>query len=326
MQDQAPPPSPEDGAADQLAALARVDIRNLPLLQGKVLETISLLEDPDMDFYQVIDQMSPDITAKFIDIAGSSLYGQKIHSIDHAVRLLGIEQMKQILATSVLVNQLSASATASFHLDKFHKQAQLCAGIAVCIGRIVGYPDKAKLFTVALLNNIGKLIIALEFSSEFAEIIDLKRRENLSSIEAERRVLGITHAEIGAIVLKQCHMPPDICNAVHFHENDEALIEDEDKFQLLLILRKASRLASCFALPDEEVPPQALPARFHEAIQAGQARHQQLARDLKENQDYRRIFELSVDAGAELIGEALRREFALRRTDGGNSESGSPPP
>ena len=315
MKDQNGSSPPNEQSAGQLQSLAQVEIRDLPLFQGKVMETISLLDDPDSDFYQVIDQMSPDITAKFIEIAGSSLYGQKIHSIDHAVRLLGFEQMKQILTTSALVSQLDATDTPSFHLDKFHKQAQLCAGIAVCLGRIVDYPDKAKLCTVAFLHNIGKLIIALYFGEKLEAIIDLKRREGLSSNAAEKRILGLDHGEIGALVLEQCHLPRDICSAVRFHEDETAAIADDDEFQLVLIVRKASALANRFALPEREMTPQTLPDYLRETIAAGQALHQSLARNLEENQSYRQVIEKSIEKGGELIAGELRKLILPRHSD-----------
>lgn len=314
MQDQKGSSPPDEQSTGQLQPLAQVEIRNLPLFQGKVTETISLLDDPDSDFYQLIDQMSPDITAKFIEIAGSSLSGQKIHSIDHAVRLLGFEQMKQILTTSVLVSHLDATDIPSFHLDKFHKQAQLCAGIAVCLGRIVDHPDKAKLFTVALLHNIGKLIIALYFGEKFDAIIDLKRREGLSSSAAEKRILGLNHGEIGALVLEQCHLPRDIYNAVRFHEDESAAMADDDEFQLLLIVRKASELANRFALPEREMTPQTLPGYLRETIDAGQALHQSLSRNLHENQSYRQIIEKSIEKGGELIAEELGKLISPRHS------------
>jgi len=298
---------------DQLESLAKVDLRSLPLIQGKVFETISLLDDPDSDFYQVIDQLSPDITAKFIEIAGSSLYGQKIRSIDHAVRLLGYKQMRQILATSILVNQLSQSSSKSFKLDKFHKQAQLCAGIALCLGRIVGYPDKAQLFTVSLFNNIGKLIIAVYFTEEYEAIVDLKHHEGVSSNEAEKRILGLNHAEIGALVLKQCHLPPEVYNAVRFHEDETLSISDNEQFQLFLILRKASDLANRFSLPAQEFSPQALSLQFQETIAEGQGVHQALSSDFEKNQDYRQILEQSINRGAELIARELAKFFPPRQ-------------
>ncbi len=172
---------------EQLESMAKVDIKTLPLLQGKVLAAISLLDDPDSDFYQLINQLSPDITAKFIEFPGSSLYGHKVHSIDHAVRLLGYEQMRQILKSSLLVEHFSGSRSRFFHLDKFHKQTQLCASIALYLGQIISYPDQAKLVTVALLNNIGKLIIAVYFEKEYQAIIEIKEQEGLLSM--------ITHME-----------------------------------------------------------------------------------------------------------------------------------
>ncbi len=297
---------------EYLESLAKIEIKKLPLLQGKVQETISLLDDQDSDFYQVINQLSPDITTKFIEYAGSSLHGHKIRSIDHAVRLLGYKQMRQILTTSMLVNHFAASRSRFFHLEKFHKQAQLCAGIALSLGRIVDYSDQSKLFTVALLNNIGKLIIAVYYAREYDSIITLKEQEGISSSEAEQRVLGLNHAEMGALVLKKCHLPEDICNAVRFHEHDELPIEDDDDFVLLLILRTGSYLANSLTLPAQEIAPQTLPAQLQASIRQGWNLHQSRLRDLQPKHGLRHIWSESIDQGADLIRQELSEIFTSR--------------
>ena len=296
----------------QLEAMAKVDIKTLPLLQEKALEAISLLDDPDSDFYQLIKQLSPDITAKFIEFAGSSLYGHKVHSIDHAVRLLGYQQMRQILTTSMLVEHFSETRSHFFHLEKFHKQAQLCAGIALCLGQIITYPDQAKLFTVALLNNIGKLIIAVYFPKKYEAIIERKDREGGSSIEAEQQVLGLNHAEIGSLVLKKCHLPDDICDAVRFHERENVDIEDDEAFQLLLILRTASQVANSFTLPAEEISPQALPVHLQASIREGHLIHRELRRNLQKTHGFRSIVKESLKRGGALIEQELGKRFASR--------------
>jgi HD-like signal output (HDOD) protein len=297
---------------EQLESLATVEIKNLPLLQGKVQETISLLDDPDSDFYQVINQLSPDITAKFIEYAGSSLHGQTIRSIDHAVRLLGYKQMRQILTTSMLVNHFAASRSHLFHLEKFHKQAQLCAGIALSLGQIVDYSNQAKLFTVALLHNIGKLIIAVYYTQEYDSIVTLKQQKALSSNEAEKRILGLNHAELGALILKKCHLPEDICHAVRLHEQDAIVTDDDDEFLLLLILRKASQLANSFSLPAQEIVPQSLPAQLQTSIEQAWNAHRTLLKDLQHRHGLQHIWQQSIEHGADSIRQQLSALFSFR--------------
>ena len=79
------------------------------------------------------------------------------------------------------------------------------------------------LFTACLLHDIGKLVLNPYVSDHFEKIQRLVNESKCDFAEAEKAVLGMTHAEAGARVLEKWHFNPELVNAVRFHHNPEAL-------------------------------------------------------------------------------------------------------
>ena len=63
-------------------------VRNLPLIDSAVVKIISLLNNPDSNFEQIVERLSPDLSARFLNIANSAHYGREVRSISFAVKLL----------------------------------------------------------------------------------------------------------------------------------------------------------------------------------------------------------------------------------------------
>jgi putative nucleotidyltransferase with HDIG domain len=66
-------------------------------------------------------------------------------------------------------------------------------------------PDEG--FVAGLLHDIGKLVLAAHFPAEGAQAMALARSADVSDIEAERATLGLTHAEIGAVLVRHWRFP-----------------------------------------------------------------------------------------------------------------------
>jgi len=243
-------------------------IESLPLIDEAVWKVMPLLDNPDSTFEEIVEKLSPDIATTFLKIANSAFYGREVQSINYAVKALGYDKMKHILISSTLINHFSKGLE-DFSFEKFQNQAHFCAAVSMVLGEIVDYKKPEDLFTVALLQNIGKLIIAVYFKDEHKEIIALKKSEGISTSEAERRILGVTHAEIGALVLKRFNIPQDICDAVRFHAAKDRIITEGYNFQLALIIRESTRIVGNFLLP-EEIEPMEIIDRLKGTIEKGQ--------------------------------------------------------
>lgn len=232
--------------------ILRATINNLPLVDAQVMEILTLLDAPDTNFNDIAGKLSPEVTTSFLKIANSSFYGQHVQDINHALRVLGFNAMKQSLTTSLMMAHFEKSIDPqAFNIDKFHNQAQLCAGISTVITRILAYEKAPEVFTVAITHNIGKLIIAAYFPTEHRQINLLKKQKYISASEAEKIVLGHTHAEIGAVVLEKFKIPADLCQAVRRHEDYGYIssMEDAEDFEITLILQESVRIVDKTHLP-----------------------------------------------------------------------------
>jgi HD-like signal output (HDOD) protein len=216
-------------------------VQNLPLIDSAVVKIITLLNNPDSNFEQIVQRLSPDLTARFLNMANTAYYGREVRSTAFAVKLLGYSKMKDILITSILMDHFTKRLI-DFNFDRFMNQAQFCTAVARILGEILEFSQLDDLFTVASLQNIGKLVIAVYFKDEHKQIIALKKSQDISTREAEKQILGISHGEIGAIVLKRFSVPHDICDAVQFHDTRHAPYSGHTDSHLPYIAREATRI------------------------------------------------------------------------------------
>lgn len=283
---------------------------NLPLIDSAVVKTISLLNNPDSNFEQIVERLSPDLSARFLNIANSAHYGREVRSISFAVKLLGYSTMKDILVTSILMDHFTKRLQ-DFNFDRFMRQAQFCAAVAKVLGDILEFNRADDLFTVASLQNIGKLVIAVYFKDEHRQIISLKKGNGLSTHEAEIKILGISHGEIGALVLNRFNIPEDICAAIKFHDTSDEVFPGETDSHLPYIAREASRIVGRFSLPEDIKPPELI-TLLQETIATGKCKYRQHVREAMREKGYAEIFpELLVQA-VQSVTEGLKQHLPVR--------------
>jgi len=233
--------------------IIKENIERLPLIDAAAFEILSLLNDPQSNYDNIIPKISPDVTALFLTMANKAYYGKVVRSVNYAMTLLGFQAMRQILVTSFLldhfIKQLGLDA---FSFDRFQKQSHFCAAISGVLAEGLDYKKTEDLFTVSMLYNIGKLIIVVYFNEAHQKIIALKQNEKIATSEAEHRILGVTHAEIGAIALERYNIPKDICEAVRYHNRKDRTAPNDANFQLAEISREAAMIVHHFLLPDED--------------------------------------------------------------------------
>src|SRR5207253_4763505 len=68
-----------------------------------------------------------------------------------------------------------------------------------------------------LLHDIGRLVLYSKDPGRARAILDLTQRTTLSMREAEQRILGFDHSEIGEAMLRTWNYPPNLLAAVRFH-------------------------------------------------------------------------------------------------------------
>ena len=193
------------------------------------------------------------------------------------------------------------------------RQAQFCASVARILGDILEFNRPDDLFTVASLQNIGKLVIAVYFKDEHHQIITLKKEKGLSTHEAEIKILGISHGEIGAMVLDRFNIPEDICEAIQFHDTSDEVFPGKTDSHLPYIAREASRIVAKFSLPEDVKPPE-LTTLLQETIATAKINYRQHVRKAMRERGYAEIFPELLVKTSQAVTEGLKRHLPVRQS------------
>jgi len=286
-------------------------IDKLPLVDREVVDIITLLNNPASNFKQIVEKLSPSLAARFLNIANSAYYGgREVRTIDYAVKLLGYAKMKDILITSILVDHFTKRLK-GFDFNKFMAQAQFCAAVAKVLGEMLNFKQLEDLFTVATLQNIGKLVIAVYFKDDYHKIVTLKKAQELPSCIAEKQILGMSHGEIGAIVLKRFKIPQEICDAVRFHDSRDTELPVEDNNYLQHLARQATRIVGHFSLP-KDMAPMDLYHMLRATVEEGKKNYREKVQIQLRSRGYSQIFLSLLDDAADLVSDDLRTHLRER--------------
>jgi HD-like signal output (HDOD) protein len=183
--------------------------------------------------------------------------------------------------------------------------------VAKVLGEMLNFKQLEDLFTVATLQNIGKLVIAVYFKSEYRKIVTLKRAEGLPSCEAEQLILGMSHGEIGAIVLERFNVPQDICDAVRFHDSLDTELPVQNNNYLQHIARQATRIVGHFSLP-QEMAPMDLYHMLRATVEEGRKNYREQIQSQIRSQGYAQIFPSLLEKATDLVDYDLKAHLRER--------------
>jgi len=233
------------------------EIQPLPASVRRLLKLVSSDLYSTSDIVEVV-QYDPALTGDLLVRANSaeSASRTRITEIKVAVTRLGANTVVQTALGRALNRQMQGALPA-YGLEKGDMWEHALAS-SVAADLVMARVDQTlptSLSTAALLHDVGKLVVSAclppSLVTSLAQTAELEDRP---LVEVERDVLGIDHAEVGAIVARSWGMPVSIQVAITKHHDWH---EIEDRFALGVAL--SDRLAHLIHDVDEEADPRELP-------------------------------------------------------------------
>ena len=198
-------------------------IRSLPALPILFLNVMNELKSPDASVEKVGAIISQDVamSAKVLQLVNSAFFGmqRKVESPAQAVTLLGLDIVKSLILMVQVFSQSHTPKMARFSMDALWEHSLLVARCAQAIMRKAG-PDKKvadDAFMAGLLHDIGKLILASNLPDIYNQIMTLVDKEKLTVLDAERRVLDVTHGELGGYLMGLWGFPDPVIESCIYH-------------------------------------------------------------------------------------------------------------
>jgi putative nucleotidyltransferase with HDIG domain len=202
------------------------NVRNLPPAPRVVPELMRLLKEHDVDSSQIVKLISydPSLTANVLRICNSVYFGAAVPTSDlqEAVTRLGFQQVYQLVAAATGAKLLNASQP-GYGMDQgeLWKHSVAAAVAAQLMARKVG-DDESLAFTATLLHDIGKIVLTHSLSGVYQKLIQETEQKQQPLVDAEKKLLGTNHAEVGSQLLSQWKFPANVTQAIWFHHNPQA--------------------------------------------------------------------------------------------------------
>ena len=193
----------------------------IPPLPENVTLVLQALErsDTEPDDLVGILERDPVLVGRMLSTANSPFYGmsREISGIKQAIMVLGFRGLRSLmLATSTSRFMKQRFERFGHDNDGLWKHAVLVSAIARELGSHVELtPDqREELFIAALLHDIGKMAMVTLLEDEGIRIEPLP-----DSVEREGELLGIDHAEAGALVLSKWNLARSLQDLVAAHHD-----------------------------------------------------------------------------------------------------------
>lgn len=200
-------------------------MQSLPSLPSIYMQLMKEVEaaDPSIKKIGEIICKDPGMTAKILQMVNSAFFGLRRHISNptDAVSLLGLDTIKSLVLSIQIFSQFSSTRIPGFSLTDLWDHNAAVGDLAKKIAKAEKQSPRVvdDSFAAGLLHECGKLILAARLPKEYGEMLSLASEECLPAFEAERKVFGATHPEVGAYLLGLWGLPDSIVEAVAFHHS-----------------------------------------------------------------------------------------------------------
>ncbi len=206
-------------------------IKNLPSLPIVYQDLMAELQSPEPSIKKAARIVSQDIgmVTKILQMVNSAFFGLRttVSNPEQAVLLLGLDTMKSLVLSIQVFSQFEGSQ-ACFSLEMLWRHGLVTSRNARAIAQAERAPQPVieDALAAALLHDVGTLVLATNLPDQYAETLALQQYEELSQWEAERKVLGATHSEMGAYLLGIWGLSEPLVEAVAFHHTPMMCVSD----------------------------------------------------------------------------------------------------
>jgi len=218
--------------------------KDLPPMPDVVQKVREVMEDPKLGFKDVgnVLETDPAFAAGILKLANSAYYGMSgmVTSIQQAAVVLGYKTLDQLVTVMGGLKLLGKSLKGyQMQSGLLWKHSLAVAYGAKKLANQISLPLENDAFSAGLIHDAGKIVLdpyVLERREQFDAATD---DGNMSFYEAEKQILGFSHADITHELCKKWNLPETQTLAVGYHHEPSEAGDD----QLSYILHLADKIA-----------------------------------------------------------------------------------
>ena len=206
------------------------EIKSLEPLPQVALRVLSLSAREDVVPSELVAVIQTDagVTAKVLKLCNSAYYGfrREIASLPEAGNLLGCSTLVNLVLTACAGRYFRDYGRGDARRARASWERSVSTAIASgLLARRQQGVDRNRAYTIGLLQNVGQLVLE-RFLPEQSSALQAAMAGGMERLQAERAVLGLDHAEIGARLAERWNFPELLVDTIrHHHAPREAAVD-----------------------------------------------------------------------------------------------------
>lgn len=221
-------------------------LHSLPPMPETATQILNLRAISDVKVEQIVEviEKDPVLVAQIVSYANSAFFGQagSVKSLKDAIfRVLGVDAVMNMALALSVGSTFKIPQAGPVGAKAIWKSSIYAASLMQRLSMLMPWgerPNPGTAYLVGLLNDIGLLVLGHLFTEEYEALNDfLENNKSIDLFTAEEQVLGISHIEVGKMVMRMWNMPDELIT-VAAHSTDKNYDgEHENYLQLLSVVK-----------------------------------------------------------------------------------------
>lgn len=196
------------------------DLFSLPAVCSRVSE---LLDDPEATEEEIADVLGhdPALTAMLLKMANTAPYARpyRVDDVVEATSRIGLDNLRALMTTTSVIDAFKAVDPDLVDMASFWHHSVCCGIAARSLAHQCGVEDTQQLFVAGLLHDIGQLLLYNSCPELAEQVLHKAGESEYFRYRAEQEIMGITHAQVGAELLRRWQLSPCLQQVVEFHHD-----------------------------------------------------------------------------------------------------------
>jgi putative nucleotidyltransferase with HDIG domain len=256
------------GISSELSKKLSDAVEKMPAFPKSVQRILELSRDincPPKELVSVIEK-DPVMTLKLLHILNSAYYSfpKQITSVNQSIVFLGLNTIKNMALSFAVIGALPQQNAAGYDMQRYLMHSLITASLSriLCQKFNKDGTDPGDCNLVGLLHDFGKIVFAQSLPGEFSEALSYSAANNVPLHIAERKIIGVDHSVVGAMLVEKWQFPKFLSDAIRHHHDD--ILPNSTLQSCLFVadqLSKHKYFNNSGSSVTEELPP-AIAARF----------------------------------------------------------------
>ncbi|HYE34732.1 HDOD domain-containing protein [Methylocaldum sp.] len=203
------------------------EVKTLVSLPEVTIRLTQLLESPNSTNGAIGEVIinDPALTARLLKLANSAFTGlpYKVETVSQAIPILGREAIRDLVLATSVASTFRGIPPELVDMERFWLNSISCGVITRSLAFRCRIFENELLFLAGLLHKVGRLVFYSCRPDQYRHVLEASNHGEDAINQAEQRIFGFAHAELGAELLRNWKLSERLQMAVaHYLAPKEA--------------------------------------------------------------------------------------------------------